>query len=46
VFDTAKLDGTPRKLMDIGKINYLGWSSKIILRDGIIRTLEETKMMF
>jgi GDP-L-fucose synthase len=46
VFDTTKPDGTPRKLMDTSKINKLGWTSKIILRDGIIATLEEIKNKF
>jgi GDP-L-fucose synthase len=46
VFDTTKPDGTPRKLMDTSKINSLGWSSKIVLKDGISRTLEEIKNKF
>ena len=37
-FDVSKLDGTPRKLLDIKKINELGWSSMIELRDGIEMT--------
>ena len=35
VFDTSKPDGTPRKLMDVGRINGLGWKYKIELEDGI-----------
>lgn len=34
-FDTAKPDGTPRKLMDVSKINNLGWKHTISLDDGI-----------
>lgn len=34
-FDTSKPDGTPRKLLDISKLQALGWSPKISLRDGI-----------
>ena len=34
-FDTSKPDGTPRKLMDVSKINSLGWNSKIDLEQGI-----------
>ena len=34
-FDTSKPDGTPRKLMDVSKINSLGWNSKIDLAQGI-----------
>ena len=46
VFDTAKPDGTTRKLMDTSKINNLGWAAQIILSDGIVKTLEEVNMMF
>jgi GDP-L-fucose synthase len=35
VFDTSKPDGTPRKLMDVSKLNALGWKAKTSLRDGI-----------
>ena len=45
-FDTTKPDGTPRKLMDTSKLNMLGWNSKINLKDGIIKTLEEIKNKF
>ena len=41
VFDTTKPDGTPRKLMDISKINNLGWKSEINLTDGIRKTIKE-----
>jgi GDP-L-fucose synthase len=35
VFDTTKPDGTPRKLMDVSKINNLGWKYKIQLEEGL-----------
>jgi GDP-L-fucose synthase len=35
VQDTSKPDGTPRKLMDVSRINALGWKAKIGLREGI-----------
>lgn len=35
VFDQTKPDGTPRKLMDSGRINELGWKPKIALKEGI-----------
>ncbi|HEY8031256.1 MAG TPA: hypothetical protein VIF02_02460 [Methylocella sp.] len=35
VFDTAKPDGTPRKLMDSSRILALGWKPEISLDDGI-----------
>jgi len=38
VFDSGKPDGTPRKFLDTGKINNLGWSHKISLEDGISNT--------
>ena len=35
VFDESKPDGTPRKLLDVGRIRGLGWQAKTSLRDGI-----------
>ena len=35
VYDTSKPDGTPQKLLDVTKLNRLGWKAKISLRDGI-----------
>lgn len=35
VYDTTKPDGTPRKLMDVSKLNTLGWSASIPLLKGI-----------
>jgi GDP-L-fucose synthase len=35
LFDISMPDGTPRKLLDISKIQQLGWSPKISLREGI-----------
>jgi GDP-L-fucose synthase len=34
-FDTAKPDGTPRKLMDVGRMKSLGWRPRVGLRDGL-----------
>ena len=39
-FDTSKPDGTPQKLMDVSRINSLGWKAKISLRVGIQKTYE------
>jgi len=35
VFDTSKPDGTPKKQLNVSKINQLGWSAKIPLEEGI-----------
>lgn len=35
VFDTSKPDGTMRKLLDVKKINNLGWKYEIQLQDGL-----------
>jgi len=40
VFDTTKPDGTPRKLMDVGKLWDMGWKHSISLRDGLTKTLK------
>ncbi|MFH9697317.1 GDP-L-fucose synthase family protein [Streptomyces globisporus] len=37
-WDTSKPDGTPRKLLDVTRLNTLGFTPKIPLRDGIART--------
>jgi GDP-L-fucose synthase len=34
-FDTSKPDGTPRKLLDVSKLEKLGWTYKTGLEDGI-----------
>jgi GDP-L-fucose synthase len=37
VFDSAKPDGTMRKLMDVSKLKQMGWHATTQLRDGITR---------
>ncbi len=37
-FDRTKPDGTPRKLMDSGRLRSMGWSPRIKLREGIEAT--------
>lgn len=39
-YDTSKPDGTPRKLMDVSRLNGLGWKARISLKDGIKDTYE------
>ena len=37
-YDTSKPDGTPQKLLDVSKINNIGWKAKTSLREGIEST--------
>jgi GDP-L-fucose synthase len=39
-FDTSKPDGSPRKVLDVTRLNNLGWSSSITLDDGIDSTYQ------
>jgi GDP-L-fucose synthase len=41
VTDPGKPDGTPRKLLDVSRMNAMGWAPKIGLREGIERTVRE-----
>jgi len=38
VWDSSKPDGTPRKLLDVSKLNNQGWKHKVSLDDGILKT--------
>ena len=40
LYDSSKPDGTPRKLMDVSRINSFGWKYKTELKDGIIKTYD------
>lgn len=40
-FNPEMPDGTPRKLLDVSKINSLGWTAKIGLLEGIEKTYRE-----
>jgi GDP-L-fucose synthase len=35
VYDSSKPDGTPRKLLDVSRMNSLGWSRRTTLREGL-----------
>lgn len=39
-FDASMPDGTPRKLLDVGRLRALGWEARIGLEDGIRQTYE------
>ena len=38
--DPTKPDGTPRKLMDVGRLADMGWHAQIALEDGVAQTYE------
>ena len=40
VFDNSKPDGTMQKVLDVSKINQLGWKANTRLKDGIKRVYE------
>lgn len=46
VFDANRPDGTPRKLMDVGRMHGLGWRHTIELEDGIRAVYEAVKDRF
>ena len=37
-FDKKKIDGTPRKVLDVSIAKKLGWKSKTSLKDGLLKT--------
>jgi GDP-L-fucose synthase len=39
-WDPTKPDGTPRKLLDVSRLNELGWRARTTLREGLERTME------
>jgi GDP-L-fucose synthase len=38
VFDTARPDGPPRKLLDVGRLERMGWKASIPLEEGLRQT--------
>ncbi len=40
-FDTTKPDGTPRKLMDVGKMHGLGWRHEVELHQGLAQVYSD-----
>lgn len=38
IFNSYKLEGTPRKILDVSKLNKIGWHYKIELNDGLSKT--------
>lgn len=41
IYDTARPDGAPRKLLDVSKLKSLGWAPQTKLRDGLARTYSD-----
>jgi GDP-L-fucose synthase len=39
IWDVSKPDGTPQKLLDVSKIQSLGWVAKTPLAKGILETI-------
>ena len=39
-FDTGKPDGTPRKVMDVSRMTWLGWRCRRDLADGVRATYQ------
>jgi GDP-L-fucose synthase len=37
-FDVSQPDGTPRKLLDVSRLSYMGWRHRISLQEGLRRT--------
>ena len=40
IFDISRPDGPPRKVLDVSKINALGWKAKTSLESGVARVYE------
>lgn len=43
VYDTTKPDGMPRKLLDVSRMDGMGWKAQIPLEEGLQRTYHEVK---
>lgn len=46
VYDSAKPDGMPRKLLDVSRLHALGWRSRASLREGIKRAYDDYRRRF
>ena len=46
IWDASKPDGTPKKQLNVGRINELGWQSKISLRNGLRDTIRLYKKLY
>ncbi len=46
VWDTSKPDGTPRKLLDVSRINKMGWTAETGLREGVRLSLADYRARY
>ena len=46
LFFNGKLDGTPRKFLDISRLSNLGWTSDVTLEEGINKTYDWYKKYY
>ena len=44
-FDTSKPDGTPRKLMDVSKLNGIGWQAGTDFKQGLARAYQDFQQL-
>jgi hypothetical protein len=40
-WDNSKPDGTPKELLDVGRMDKLGWKAKVELREGLENVYRE-----
>lgn len=40
IFDDTKPDGTPRKLLDVNRLNNIGWQANIELKEGVAKVYQ------
>lgn len=45
VWDKSKPDGTPKKLLDVSRLNQLGWHPRISLQEGVAATYRDAEAM-
>ena len=41
VFDSSRPDGTPQKLLDVSRLQHLGWRARTDLADGLVRAYRD-----
>ena len=46
IFDANMPDGTPRKVLDVSRINKCGWAAKTPLREGLTEAYQDFQMRF